>query len=137
MAQDEQDEQSEGDRKPPGRFTGPGLVVPLIILAVIAAYLYILGSSPRKISYKLFLEQLQAQNVAEVNLFKGYGVGKFKQPVVIESAEKGAATEEPDQAKTESPTEEKKKAGAAKMQPAKPDLRFIVALPERFSESPD
>src|SRR5437868_13876304 len=85
MPQDDQDDLSQQERKTPGRFTGPGLVVPLLILAIIAGYLYILGSGPRKISYKLFLEQLRAKNVAEVDLFTRYAVGKLKQPVAAEA----------------------------------------------------
>src|SRR5438034_11524000 len=95
MAQDDQDDLSPEERKTPGRFTGPGLVVPLLILAIIAGYLYLLGSGPRKISYKLFLEQLRAKNVAEVDLFTRYAIGKFKQPVAVEASSDKASSEKP------------------------------------------
>src|SRR5438046_9503736 len=85
MAQNDQDDLSPEERKTPGRFTGPGLVVPLLILAIIAGYLYLLGSSPRKISYQQFVEQLKAKNVAEVVLLTRDAVGKFKQPVPAEA----------------------------------------------------
>src|SRR5439155_20002853 len=140
MPQDDQDDLSTEERKTPGRFTGPGLVVPLLILAIIAGYLYLLGSGPRKISYKLFLEQLRAKNVAEVDLFTRYAIGQFKQPVAIEAtSEKPAAKSKPDgetptAREGEAPAEpEKKKPSTAKSNTAKsntakaeekPDLRF-------------
>src|SRR4051812_3170124 len=97
MASDNQDDQSPKDRKSPGRFSGPGLVLPLLILAVIAGYMYVIGSAPRKITYKAFIDQLKTNNVAEVNLFKGFAVGKFRQPVVTETdkAAKKSAPEPP------------------------------------------
>src|SRR5438046_7428442 len=110
MPQDDQDDLSQQERKTPGRFTGPGLVVPLLILAIIAGYLYILGSGPRKISYKVFLEQLRAKNVAEVDLFTRYAIGKFKQPVVAEttsekSGEKTKREDETQKRQDEAPAE--------------------------------
>src|SRR6478609_913077 len=83
MAIEDQDDQSPKDKKTPGRFSGPGLVLPLLILAIIAGYMYVLGSSPRKISYKQFIDQLNDKNVAEVNLFKGFAIGKFRQPIAV------------------------------------------------------
>src|SRR5437764_1881305 len=88
-----QDDLPTEEQKTPGRFTGPGLVVPLLILAIIAGYLYVLGSGPRKISYKLFLEQLRAKNVAEVDLFTRYAIGKFKQPVPVEASSEKTSSE--------------------------------------------
>src|SRR5947207_2471138 len=91
MAQNDQDDLPTEEQKTPGRFTGPGLVVPLLILAIIAGYLYILGSGPRRITTQQFLEQLKAKNVAEVDIFTRYAVGKFKQPVPTETtAEQGS-----------------------------------------------
>src|SRR5947208_13763112 len=95
MPQDDPDDLSTEERKTPGRFTGPGLVVPLLILAIIAGYLYLLGSGPRKISYKLFLEQLRAKNVADVDLFTRYAIGKFKQPVAVEAGSEKTSSEKP------------------------------------------
>src|SRR5438132_13296745 len=143
MPQDDQDDLSTEERKTPGRFTGPGLVVPLLILAIIAGYLYLLGSGPRKISYKLFLEQLRAKNVAEVDLFTRYAIGKFKQPVAVEASSDKASSDkasseskQESEAPAETPSEKKKSAppknGTAKSDKAKaeekPDLRFMVTL---------
>src|SRR5205823_429210 len=140
MAQNDQDDLPTEEQKTPGRFTGPGLVVPLLILAIIAGYLYVLGSGPRKISYKLFLEQLRAKNVAEVDLFTRYAVGKLKQPIAAESSSEkpGDKTkhevETPSEPSAEKKSPEKKTPGKAE---EKPDLRFMVTLPDRFSESED
>src|SRR5690348_14089374 len=135
MAIDDSDDQSPKDKKTPGRFSGPGLVLPLLILAIIAGYMYVLGSSPRKISYKLFVDQLKDKNVAEVNLFKGFAIGKFREPVAADS-------EKPTpKSSTETPPSSEKSDGKAKSATTKPeqkpDLRFSVVLPERFSESAD
>jgi cell division protease FtsH len=140
MPQDDQDDLSTEERKTPGRFTGPGLVVPLLILAIIAGYLYVLGSSPRKILYDQFREQLKAKNVAEVDIFSRNAIGKFKHPIAAEatSEKAGEKSKQEAEAPTEASPEKKaseKKTGA-KVE-AKPDLRFIVNLPDRFAESED
>ncbi len=135
MAIDDSDDQSPKDKKTPGRFSGPGLVLPLLVLAIIAGYMYVLGSSPRKISYKIFVDQLKDKNVAEVNLFKGFAIGKFRQPVVADT-EKTAATPPTETASPSEKSDEKTKSAATKPE-QKPDLRFSVVLPERFSDSSD
>jgi cell division protease FtsH len=135
MAIDDSDDQTPKDKKTPGRFSGPGLVLPLLILAVIAGYMYVLGSSPRKISYKQFIDELKAKNVAEVNLFKGFAIGKFRQPIAADSQKPSpkSSTETPSPPEK---SDEKSKSSSSKTEP-KPDLRFSVVLPERFSESAD
>src|SRR4051794_37761773 len=99
MADNDHDDPSQQERKSPGRFTGPGLVVPLLILAIIAGYLYLLGSTPRKITYDQFVQQLRAKNVADVDLFTRYAIGEFKHPVRNSQASKreGEAAAEPAQ----------------------------------------
>ena len=140
MAQDDQDNLPTEEQKTPGRFTGPGLVVPLLILAIIAGYLYVLGSGPRKITYDRFIEQLRAKNVAEVDLFTRYAIGRFKQPIAAEttpekSGEKAKReSETPSEPSAEKKPSEKKTSAKAE---EKPDLRFMVTLPDRFSESED
>src|SRR4051812_24867362 len=128
MAIDDQDDQSPKDKKTPGRFSGPGLVLPLLILAIIAGYMYVLGSSPRKVSYKQFVDQLAAKNVARVDLFKGFAVGEFREPVVVESASERTAKTPPAEA-PQADNKEKEKSATTKPE-AKLDLRFSVVLPE-------
>src|SRR5262249_27360638 len=134
MSIDNQDDQSPKERKTPGRFSGPGLVLPLLILAVIAGYMYVLGSSPKKISYKQFIDQLRAQNVAQVNLFKGFAIGEFREPVAAEASEKSPAKKSPAVADEKAKSPETKSAeikSSANKSDQKPDLRFSVLLPER------
>ncbi|HMC10015.1 MAG TPA: ATP-dependent metallopeptidase FtsH/Yme1/Tma family protein, partial [Pirellulaceae bacterium] len=134
MSKDDQDDLSSEERKTPGRFTGPGLVVPLLIVAVIAGYLFILSSSPKKISYQFFLEQLREKNVAEVELSSRYALGKFKQPVVpAELKEEASAAPTKESTPEPPPAEQKEKTASAKSRP--PDLRFMVTLPERVNEN--
>src|SRR5262245_4433289 len=159
MAQDDQDDLSTEERKAPGRFSGPSLVVPLLILAIIAGYLYLAASAPQRITYDRFIEQLKAKNVAEVDLFTRNAIGKFRHPITPDgeilkpdaaiSKRDGEATTEapksPDEVSavpstpdsrpaTPSPSEKKKAPTRAE---AKPDLRFMVTLPDRFAESED
>ena len=135
MAKDNQDELQDGEQKSPGRFTGAGLVVPLLIVAVIAGYLFVLSSTPRSISYKLFKEQLRAKNVAELEILKQHAIGKFKQPVPPElPTGKTAAKKEPSPETATPEQGEKKKSATTKTEPVV-DLRFVVTLPERASES--
>src|SRR6185295_10479925 len=90
MSKDDQDDLSPEERKTPGRFTGPGLVVPLLIVTIIAGWLYVAASSPREISYTVFRDQLKAKNVAELRISSKSAIGKFKQPIAA-----AAQTEKP------------------------------------------
>src|SRR3954454_21662634 len=95
MAKDNQDEPSSDERKTPSRLTGPGLMVPLLIVAIIAGYLFVFATQPRKIRYDVFKKQLEAKNVDEVELFTRYAVGKLKHPLAVAAESKGAEGTEP------------------------------------------
>src|SRR6476659_4152188 len=134
MAKDNQDESSDDQRKTPSRLTGPGLMVPLMIVAIIAGYLFIYATQPRKIRFDVFKKQLEVKNVDEVELFTRYAVGKLKRPLAI--APESKSTEATDQAsESKSPadhkssesksTEKGKEAKAA-------DLMFRATLPDRI-----
>src|SRR5262245_45917520 len=139
MAKDEHDESSSEERKSSSRFTGPSLVVPLLILAVIAGYLYILSSSPRRITTQFFKEQLREKNVAELQIFSSYAIGKFKrlptQPSDGKTAD-DAKTTLPDAA---NPAQTPPKTGkpAKKLEPRTADLSFTATLPQRVNEDPE
>jgi len=156
MAENDQDDSSQQERKSAGRFTGPGLVVPLLILAIIAGYLYLAGTMPRKISYDQFVQQLKAKNVAEVDLFTRYANGQFKHSVTAAEGKAKSKKQNPNSkspednpaAEVKTATESEAKESPAKSNPkskapnpksaeTKPDLRFLVTLPERFAESSD
>jgi cell division protease FtsH len=133
MAKENQDDTSPEGRKTPARFTGPGLVVPLLILAIIAGYLFILTSGPKRtlIPYSFFLEQLRAKNVAEVELLTRYAIGKFKEPPLLPpelASPSGQA--DADGAKGKSPG-----AKTATQAPKKAEPHFRVTLPERANEN--
>jgi cell division protease FtsH len=156
MADNDQDDSSQQERKSAGRFTGPGLVVPLLILAIIAGYLYLAGIAPRKITYDQFVQQLKAKNVAEVDLFTRYAIGQFKHSVTAGEGKAKAKNQNPNskssedeaaaEPKSAAENESKKSTADANQKPKsqkppsadqKPDLRFLVTLPERFAESSD
>jgi cell division protease FtsH len=127
MAQPHPDDQPPAEPGTSSRLPGPGLMVPLLILGLIALYLLVLGSGPQKISFQTFQEQLRARNVAEVELFKTYAVGKLKRPL-------GQAAVPP---ADDSPHG---KAGKGKGPPRpdaarQTDLAFWVTLPERYAEN--
>jgi len=149
MANDEMDDNSPAEKKPPSRFSGPGLVLPLLILAMIAGYLFIQSAAPKPITTQMFFDQLQAKNVEEVEIFKQYAIGKFRHPPVLPAtatapapktpttpAEPAAepAAKAPSPAKAEKPAaKEAEKAKAKAVRPA--DLSFSASLPERASEN--
>jgi cell division protease FtsH len=130
MAKDNQDDLSPEDKKTPSRFTGPGLMVPLLLLALIAGYLFILNAGPKRITYKLFIDQLRAKNVAEVQLFSQYALGKFKQPPV--PSEPAAAEPQSPQPSAEQQSKTSKPAD-----PRAAELAFSVTLPERINDNPE
>src|SRR5215213_7012516 len=136
MAKEDQDDPSPDERKTPGRFSGPGLIVPLLILALIAGYLFILSSGPKrsKIEYSFFLDQLREKNVAEVELLSRYGLGKFKKPPELPAVAAAAAAG--DSGKNPPPDDPRVKT--VDKPPAKPRVAepyFIVSLPERANEN--
>src|SRR5687767_3698305 len=126
MAKDDQDDSSAEERKPTSRFSGPGLVIPLFFLVIVVGYLFVLSTSPKRITYKFFLDQLREKNVAEVELFTRYAVGKFKRPPVAPAdAKAGEAASRPD---ASPPSAEKTKTGKT-ADPRTKDLAFMVTLP--------
>jgi cell division protease FtsH len=136
MASDNQDEFSSEERKTPPRFSGPSLVVPLLILAMIAGYLFVLNSGPKRteIPYSFFLDQLAEKNVAEVQLYSRLAFGKFKQPPLLPESD-GDATSPADAAKSqERATEAQKSTKRKETRRAEP--YFTVTLPERPMEDP-
>ena len=98
MEKDNQDDSSE-QKKAPTRAAGPGLLIPLVIVAVLGG-LWILRSSSdaTQIPYSFFLEQLRAKNVLEVQIKSDSARGRFKDPPLLPAAANAASNQE---AKTE------------------------------------
>src|SRR5438874_10139710 len=132
MAKDNQEESSSEERKTPSRLTGPGLMVPLLLVALIAGYLFVLSTGPKRIRFDVFKKQLELKNVEEVELFSRYAVGKFKQPPVLAGQPKQG---EPEASKAERESPDEKSTPAKGKEPAKPDLSFMVTLPERINDN--
>ena len=136
MAKDNQDDLSPEERKSTSRLPGPGLLVPLMLLAVIAGYLFVLSNGPKKISSQMFIDQLKAKNVAEVELFTRYAVGKFKElPQPLAEAKGGKTSEKaPEQPATSEKTATAEKTAEKAPDKTKPGdreaaLSFMVTLP--------
>jgi cell division protease FtsH len=131
MEKDNQDDlSSDQQRKGPGRVAGPGLIVPLVIIAVIAAYLLVNNAGPKRtlIPYSFFLEQLKAKNVAEVELGARLAVGQFhNRPELPPESTPGGEAGKSGEQKSESKT-------AATVKRA--EKHFRVQLPERATENP-
>src|SRR5438128_2277879 len=86
MASDEQEDKSAEERKTPSRFPGPGMIVPLLLLAAMAAsYFFLASNAPKRISSDVFIAQLEAKNVAKVELYSRYAIGEFRKPVTESS----------------------------------------------------
>src|SRR4029453_7396154 len=81
MEKDNQDDPFADEQKP-ARRTGPGLLVPLVIVAVVGGLWFLWSATPAatEIRYSFFLEQLKAKNVLEVRLYSDRAVGRFKVP---------------------------------------------------------
>jgi cell division protease FtsH len=118
MEPDNQDEQSPDGKKAASR-TGPGLFVPLVILAVIVGMWMLWSSTPAAtpITYSFFLDQLRAKNVAEVRLYSDRALGRFREPPVVPDPTASDAAKSTD------------KSSAKKAEPKKAKQHFSVQLP--------
>ena len=122
-----------------------------MLLAIIAGYLFVLSNGPKRISFKFFIDQLRAKNVAEVELFSRYAIGKFKRlptPPVEAKAESKTDSKSDDSAAKTEPAATKPEQETAKQPPGPKEkagkkidreaaLTFTVTLPERFNENPE
>jgi cell division protease FtsH len=127
MEKDNQDDFSSEEKKPSSRGAGPGLLVPLVIVAIVGGLWMLWAASPAttKISYSFFLEQLEAKNVVEVLLYTDRAIGRFKVP-----PELPALVDE---------SGDKTKSGDKAAAPAKPQIakeHFSVQLSSRSKDDP-
>ncbi|MDX1944251.1 MAG: ATP-dependent zinc metalloprotease FtsH [Pirellulaceae bacterium] len=124
-------------RKGPSRAAGPGLLIPLIVIALLSGLWLVMNSGPPRteIKYSVFLEQLAAKNIAEVTLRSDTATGRFRQPPLL--SELTGATQP-----TPPPTENSKEAtptGAKPKPAAKPERakeHFTVKLPAWSKDNP-
>ena len=118
MEPDNQDDQTPDGKKAASR-TGPGLFVPLVILAVIVGMWMLWSSTPAAtpITYSFFLDQLRAKNVAEVRLYSDRALGRFREPPVVPDPTASDAAKSTD------------KSSAKKAEPKKAKQHFSVQLP--------
>lgn len=125
MAQENQDDLAPENRKPPSRLSGPSLVVPLLVLAIIAGYLFILSAGPKRsrIEYSFFLEQLQAKNILEVQIVGSFGLGRFENPPLLPPQLADASDSKSDAAVSDSKAKPKP--------PRRAEQHFKVNLPQR------
>src|SRR5262245_64974286 len=80
MEKENQDDLFADEQKPTRR-AGPGLLVPLVVVAIVGGLWMLWAATPTtNIPYSFFLEQLRAQNVVEVRLYSDRAVGRFKVP---------------------------------------------------------
>ncbi|MEX2174963.1 MAG: ATP-dependent zinc metalloprotease FtsH [Pirellulaceae bacterium] len=149
------DRAPDAPRKTPPRASGPGMLVPLVIIAIVGGLLFMWtsGPQPTKIEYSFFLEQLRAKNILEVELRSDTAQGRFKQPpllpVELESTgdksagDKSASDKSAsDKAKGDdkaagdkAPGNDQAKAKAA--QPVRAKERFVVNLPTWSRDNPE
>src|SRR5436190_11243882 len=134
MASENQDDPTPKEGKSASRFSGPGLVLPLMFLAIIAGYLLLATLGPKRtdISYRFFLDQLKAQNVKQVSLLSRTALGEFKDPPLLQLP---AATESSPEPSEPAPAETKAPPAKTEKPPRRAEKLFTVSLPERASES--
>ena len=131
MEKDNQDEFSSDEKKPSSRASGPGLLVPIVIVLVVGGLWMLWATSPatENIKYSFFLEQLRAQNVAEVRLYTDRAIGRFKVPpeLPVEQPAGEAAKAKTGDAKTgDGKTAEKE---TTTVPPRRAKEHFTVQLP--------
>jgi cell division protease FtsH len=130
----DQEEQSEQPKKGPARSAGPGLLIPLVLIAVLAGIYFLRSAGPERteIPYSLFIEQLRAKNVAELELGTSLAFGKFKKPPLLpaESGE-GASKAAPEGKSSGQPG----KAAEKKAAPKRSREHFVVKLSAGIKES--
>jgi cell division protease FtsH len=130
MDKDNQDDSSTTERKTNSRLPGPGLMVPLLIITIVAGYLFLANAGPKTspISFDFFIDQLKEKNVAEVVIGARQARGKFIVPPELPAVAQTTPTEPAD-------TKAEKTAKAAA--PRRAESYFVVNLPERASENPE
>ena len=123
------DEDSSQPKKTTSRGPGPGLLIPLALIAVLAGIFFLRTAGPERteIPYSLFIEQLRAKNVAEVELGSSLAVGRFKKPPLLPA--------DPPPAKAEGKPPAEGKAAEKKAAPKRSREHFIVKLSAGIQES--
>ena len=134
MEKDNQDDvPADEQRKSTGRGAGPGLLIPLIVIAILSGLWLMLNAGPQRtvIPYSFFLKQLEAKNVVEVKLSSESAKGRFRDPPLLpQSPAEGSA----------SPKETPKEGEKAKTPPLKPERakeHFYVKLPAWSKDNPE
>jgi cell division protease FtsH len=119
MEKEHQDDNAPEQKKAPSRAAGPGLLIPLVIIAVLGI-LWMLRSGPTQtpIPYSFFLDQLRAKNILDVQLKGDYAHGRFDKPPLLPAPLESAS----DKSKT-------KDGKAKKADPVLAKEHFIVTLP--------
>jgi len=123
MEKEPHDDQSPEQPKKGGpvRMAGPGLLIPLVIVAIVAGILLIANSGPKRteISYSFFTQQLRAKNVQELKIGSKLAYGRFRTPPVLP----------PRPASDSAAAKQKPKA------PVKAEPYFVVTLPSRVQDN--
>src|SRR4051794_28188027 len=127
MASDDQDDKSADERKTQSRFPGPGMIVPLLLLAAMAvSYFFLANSAPKRITSDVFIAQLKAKNVEKVELYSRYAIGKFRRAVAASSGASDNAAAPSQESEQQPPaSSSKEKADQAQVK-ASNDLMFQV-----------
>jgi cell division protease FtsH len=127
MDKDNHDDSSSEERKSSGRLPGPGLMLPLLLVAIVAGYLFIASTGPKtsKITFDFFIEQLKAKNIADVVFGTREARGRFNTPPVL------PGPTQPEQ-KPDTEKADKQDKSAA---PRRAESHFVVTLPERASDN--
>ena len=120
--------QTDQEQKPkkPARSAAPGLMLPLIIIAILAGIWMIRSAGPQReqIEYYFFLDQLRDKNVLEVKLGSDHAVGRFKEPPLLPPPVPASELGKSKTAKAEG-----KKTAEKKTEPKRAKEHFYVRLP--------
>ena len=140
MEPDNQDDLSpEQQKKSPARGAGPGLLIPLLLIAVLAGIWFVQSAGPKrtKIDYSLFIDELRANNILEVDLYTKHGLGRFKEPPLLPADLLPPGSDEPTTGGDKNSNQSAAaKSGEKKSEPKRAEPFFIVRLPDRAKDNP-
>src|SRR5688572_17859718 len=139
MEPDNQDELNPEQKKSASRGAGPGLLIPLVLIAILAGIWFVQSSGPKRteIPYSFFIDQLRANNILEVDLYSKYGLGRFVKPPLLPAAPPPPADTKAKKTSADSKAERKIADGSAETnEPKQAEPYFVVKLPAGAKDNP-
>jgi cell division protease FtsH len=136
--ENQDDLKSEQPKKSSARGAGPGLLIPLLLIAVLAGIWFVRSAGPKRteIPYSFFIDQLRANNILEVDLYSRHALGRFKEPPLLPEVLPPPGSEAAKSAGDKKAKEPASKASEKKSQPKRAEPYFWVKLRDGAKDNP-